>query len=82
MESKENEEIENLVKDLKDKLEKNDISDIKSASEKLSEKVMAMSSRIYEAQAKENQAASEKNDDNETENKKNSKVKDAEYEEK
>ena len=80
-------EIEELVKDLKEKLEKGDTDEIKSGSEKLSEKVMAMSSRIYEEQAKENQAKSENQETTEEKSEeekddKKSKVKDAEFEEK
>jgi len=75
-------EIEELVKDLKEKLEKNDTDDIKSSTEKLSEKVMAMSSRIYEEQAKKSQAASEEKQPTNDETEKDSKVKDAEFEEK
>ena len=75
-------EIEELVKDLKEKLEKNDTDDIKSATEKLSEKVMAMSSRIYEEQAKNSQAASEEKQSTNDDTEKDSKVKDAEFEEK
>ncbi len=79
----EKKEVEELVKDLKEKLEKNNTDEIKDATSKLSEKVMAMSSRIYEAQAKENQAnANNSAEEPKEETKKDSNVKDAEYEEK
>ena len=79
----EKKEIEVLVKDLKEKLEKNNTDEIKDATSKLSEKVMAMSSRIYEAQAKESQAnANNSAEEPKEETKKDSNVKDAEYEEK
>ena len=79
----EKKEIEELVKDLKEKLEKNNTDEIKDATSKLSEKVMAMSSRIYEAQAKESQAnANNSTEEPKEETKKDSNVKDAEYEEK
>ncbi len=79
----EKKEIEELVKDLKEKLEKNNTDEIKDATSKLSEKVMAMSSRIYEAQAKESQAnANNSAEEPKEETKKDSNVKDAEYEEK
>ena len=79
----EKKEIEELVKDLKEKLEKNNTDEIKDATSKLSEKVMAMSSRIYEAQAKESQAnANNSVEEPKEETKKDSNVKDAEYEEK
>ena len=79
----EKKEIEELVKDLKEKLEKNNTDEIKDATSKLSEKVMAMSSRIYEAQAKESQDnANNSAEEPKEETKKDSNVKDAEYEEK
>ena len=79
----EKKEIEELVKDLKEKLEKNNTDEIKDATGKLSEKVMTMSSRIYEAQAKESQAnANNSAEEAKEETKKDSNVKDAEYEEK
>ena len=75
-------EIEDLIKNAKDAIEKSDIEDIKSAKDKLQEKLIAVSSKIYEEAAKaqqEAQAASgniddaSSNDDN---------VKEANYEEK
>lgn len=87
--SKEKEEIEDLVKELKEKLEKDDTEDIKSATEKLSEKIMAISSKVYEEAAKAKEAASnteesseEEAEENEEKKTKKSKVKDAEYVEK
>jgi len=76
----EKEEIEGLIKDVKDALEKDDIDDIKDKKEKLSEKAMALATRVYEEAAKANQA----NNDNTTgeEPKKEEDVKEAEYEEK
>jgi len=76
----EKEEIEGLIKDVKDALEKDDIDDIKDKKEKLSEKAMALATRVYEEAAKANQA----NNDNTTEEepKKEEDVKEAEYEEK
>ena len=73
--------VEDAVKKVKDALEKDDTDDIKSSSEELSKVVMDLSSRVYQEQAKESQAAAENNsDDSSTEN--DSKVKDAEFEEK
>ena len=79
----EKEEIEKLVKNTKDALEKDDNDEIKSTSEELSKKVMELSSRIYQEQAAESQKASE-NASEEKEDKKDKKdnVKDAEFEEK
>ena len=92
---KEKEEIEELIKNTKDALEKDDTDDIKKASEELSSKVMELSSRIYQEQAAESQAKAEKEKDTkeeETEDteedkkdskkSKKSKAKDAEFEEK
>ena len=80
----EKEEIEKLVKNTKDALEKNDVDDIKSASEELSKKVMDLSSRVYQEKAAESQKAQENNtsDDSDSSDSKKEKVKDADFEEK
>ena len=86
IQDKEKEEIEDKIKDLKEKLESDNIDDIKKYSEELSNKVMEVSTRIYQEQAKESQAAAENNtkgdesDDSESDKKDN--VKDADFEEK
>ena len=72
----EKEEVEGLIKELKEALEKDDIEDIKTKKEKLQEKAMALATRVYEEAAKANQA----NQTEETSN--DSDVKEAEYEEK
>ena len=72
-------EIEGLIKDVKDALEKDNIDDIKKAKDKLQEKAMALASRVYEEAAKANQNAS--NNEANTSEKKDD-VKEAEYEEK
>ena len=72
-------EIEGLIKDVKDALEKDNIDDIKSSKDKLQEKAMALASRVYEEAAKANQANNQGNAN--TEEKKDD-VKEAEYEEK
>ena len=59
VDSKEKEEIENLIKDLKEKLTKDNIEDIKKAKDTLQEKAMAMATKLYEQNAK-----SEKEDGN------------------
>ena len=76
----EKEEIEKLIKDVKDALEKDNIDDIKNAKEKLSEKAMALATRVYEEAAKANQAAGA--EQTATEEPKHDDVKEAEYEEK
>ena len=59
VDSKEKEEIENLIKDLKEKLTKDNIEDIKKAKDTLQEKAMAMATKLYEQNAK-----SDTNDEN------------------
>ncbi len=71
-------EIEGLIKEVKDALEKDNLDDIKSAKDKLSEKAMALATRVYEEAAKANQSA----DSNESTETKKDDVKEAEYEEK
>ena len=75
----EKEEVEALIKDLKEALEKDDFDDIKAKKEKLSEKAMALATRVYEEAAKANQANADANSE---EPKKEDNVKEAEYEEK
>ena len=79
---KEKEEIEELVKNTKDALEKDDIDDIKDAKEKLSEKAMALATRVYEEAAKARQNESESTTEETKDDKKDDDVKEAEYEEK
>ncbi len=80
VDSKDKEEAEKLIKDLKESLEKDNIDDIKAKKDKLNEKAMALGAKVYEEMAKAAQAeqSSEKAEDD----KKDSNVKDAEYEEK
>ena len=75
-------ETEDMIKELKDALEKKDIEEIKSKKDKLQEKAMALATKVYENIQKE-QAASENNSASETttEDKKDD-VQDASYEEK
>ena len=90
---KEKEELEDLIKAAKDALKDGDIDDIKEKKDKLQEKLVAISSRVYEEAAKESQAAQESDSDDEPKKKsKKSKkdddddedddVKEAKYEEK
>ena len=71
-------ELNDLIKDVKDSLEKNDIDDIKSKKDKLQEKLVSISSKIYEEAAKANQSAQE----TPSEENKEDDVKEAKYEEK
>ncbi len=85
IDSKEKEEAEGLIKDLKEALEKDDIKDIKTKKEKLSEKAMALATKVYENIQKEQQAQASSSNEEASESSKDSKdgdVKDAEYEEK
>ena len=79
---KEKEEAEELIKDLKEELEKDevDIDAIKEKKDKLQEKAVAFATKVYEQAAKERQEeSSDKSDGDEKD--KNSDVKDADYEE-
>ena len=81
VDSKEKEEAEELIKDLKEALEKEDLDDIKEKKEKLTEKAMALATKVYEniqkeEAAKASDATEDKKDD------KDSDVAEAEYEEK
>ena len=85
IDSKEKEEAEGLIKDLKEALVKDDIEDIKTKKEKLSEKAMALATKVYENIQKEQQAQASSSNEEASESSKDSKdgdVKDAEYEEK
>ena len=75
----EKKEIESLIEETKKALESTDTDAIKSAKEKLQERAMALSARVYEEAAKEAQA----NENNSAEsNESGENVKEAEYEEK
>ena len=80
VDAKEKEEVESLVKELKEALDKNDMDKVKTIKENLQEKAMNLSAKVYEQAAKEQQ----ENSNNETANDDSKKddVQDAEYEEK
>ncbi len=79
VDTKEKEEVESIVKELKEALEKNDMDKVKTIKENLQEKAMNLSAKVYEQAAKEQQAT-ENNDQSNTSKKDD--VEDAEYEEK
>ncbi len=79
VDAKEKEEAEDLIKDLKEALEKNDLDEIKEKKEKLTEKAMALATKVYENIQKE-EAAKANNDSNDDSS--DNDVKEAEYEEK
>lgn len=78
VEDAEKEEAEKLIKDLKEALEKEDIEDIKKKKDALTEKAMALATKVYQQVQKEqgenNSDSSDSNDDED--------VKEADYEEK
>ena len=78
VEDKEKEEAEELIKDLKEALEKDNIDDIKKKKEALTEKAMALATKVYQQVQKEqaeNNSDSNSSDDD-------ADVKEADYEEK
>ena len=83
VDKKERDEAEDLIKDLREALSKNDLDDIKAKKDKLQEKAMALATKVYENVQKENQANSNASADNssDTSDKKDD-VKDADFEEK
>ena len=85
VDSKDKEKAEEQIKDLKEALEKDDIEDIKSKTQKLNESAMALATKVYEEAAKEQQAkedSEEKSSDKEDKKSKKDDVMDADYEEK
>ena len=60
----EKKEVEDLISDLKKSLEGKDIEDIKNKTKALNEKAMGLASRVYEEAAKQNQANTNSNNEN------------------
>ena len=77
----EKKEINELIDNAKKAMEGSDIEAIKSSKDKLSEKAMALSARVYEEAAKASQAQQANNNSENTESS-NDEVKEANYEEK
>ena len=77
----EKKEINELIDNAKKAMEGSDIEAIKSSKDKLSEKAMALSARVYEEAAKASQAQQANNNSENTESS-NDGVKEANYEEK
>lgn len=78
VEDAEKEEAEELIKDLKEALEKDDIEDIKKKKEALTEKAMALATKVYQqVQKEQGENNSDSNDSSDDED-----VKEADYEEK
>ena len=78
VENAEKEEAEGLIKDLKEALEKDDIEDIKKKKDALTEKAMALATKVYQQVQKEQGENSSENDSSDND----SDVKEADYEEK
>lgn len=82
VEKSEKEKAEKLTKELKDALEKNDIDEIRKKKDELQEVAMALATKVYEQVQKEQAANANNNTTEEKTDKKDSDVKDAEFEEK
>ena len=79
VDSKDKEEAEDKIKELRTALEGNDIDEIKKVKDELQEKSMALATKVYEEAAKANQAAQDNND---SEDDSHDNVQEASYEEK
>lgn len=82
VDSKEKEEVENLIKDVREQLAKDELdqSELTKKKDALQEKAIALASKIYQQNQSEEQSSETEN--NESKDDKNSDVKDADYEEK
>ena len=60
----EKKEVEDLISDLKKSMEGKDTEDIKNKTKALNEKAMGLASRVYEEAAKQNQANTNSNNEN------------------
>ena len=75
-------ELEGLIKDTKDAIEKNNMDDIKAKKDVLQEKLIAISSRVYEEASKNAQAAQDAGNTDAASDASKDDVKEANYEEK
>ena len=80
--SKDKEEAEGKIKELKETIEKNDIEDIKKKTESLNEVAMKLATKAYEEAAKNNQATQTETPNNTESKKTDDGVEEASYEEK
>ena len=80
VDSKDKEEAEDKIKDLRKALDGDDIDEIKKVKDELQEKAMALATKVYEEAAKANQGAQE--DSSEAADDKHDNVQEASYEEK
>ncbi len=81
VDSQDKEDAESKMKELKTALEKNDIEDIKKKTESLQEVAMKLATKVYEQASKENQGNASA-EPNESTDKKDDNVEEANYEEK
>ena len=82
VDKKEKSEVEDLNKEVREALDKNDLDKIKDKKEKLQEKAMALATKVYENIQKENQANSNTDTNTDNTSSKKDDVKDADFEEK
>ena len=82
VDKKEKSEVEDLIKEVREALDKNDLDKIKDKKEKLQEKAMALATKVYENIQKENQANSNTDANTDNTSDKKDDVKDADFEEK
>ena len=80
VDSKDKEEAEDKIKELKSAMEKDDIDEIKKLKEELNEKAMALATKVYEEAAKANQANAGSTEESSSSN--DDDVQEAKYEEK
>ncbi|HOO67846.1 MAG TPA: molecular chaperone DnaK [Bacilli bacterium] len=79
VDSKDKEEAEKLIEELKKELENNDLDKIKEVKDKLNEKSMALATKVYEEAAKKAQEEQKENPTETEEEKKDDDVVDAEF---
>ncbi len=82
VDSKDKSDAEEKIKELKEALGKEDTEDIKKKTESLQEVAMKLATKVYEEAAKENQTATDANNNETSETKKEDNVEEANYEEK
>jgi molecular chaperone DnaK len=81
VDSKDKEEAEDLIKELKEALEGKDVDEIKEKKDKLQEKAMSLATKAYEEAAKARQESGEATEEATSDDKKDD-VQEANYEEK
>lgn len=82
VDAKDKEEAESKLKDLKEAMSKDDVEDIKKKTESLNEVAMKLATKVYEEEAKKNQAETQNNDSSNEKTESKDDVEEATYEEK